>query len=957
MAISEQTSEIKNLISAPYILAVETFSVAASTQLLEQARTGGQPDDTVIDQYRDAMRRGRWRLNGMPIIISRQGVLLDGVQRLHACIAEALPLQSFVARGVDDAVLPMIDQHIRRSSRDILAARGATHPRALVALITRLIRYEEALGLRAISAAPTWPQIEDVLLACPELEETVAESMSMSGSPLPEPIRTAILCIGLQHSREKTLRLLQAVWRPHRFEVGEPGAALRLDIDRELLAGPRTPAARERLFGIALLALQATLEDRKLRQITWHDGTDPAKPRDPLPDLRANWMLAGHMDSRTSALPEPAMPAVSFETIGPAEATAYLKQSSVAVELNKAHLDAMTRDIVARRWMANPQPICFSASGRLVNGRHRLMAVIAAHLPIAVSVVRGVPEDSYATYDLQKKRAPLVGTLGQAFGDEALVAAMANLFWREERRRPNTQSRTATAAEIQQILAEYPRLRELRGLARRMVGMARASVIGYFAFVVERDDPALASGFLSGLETGADLPRGHPILALRSMLLRLRGEDASQEQQLAALLDDWRRFKLHAAEVGRGGPQRAAPAAPSLRPPSPIVESPAAAAIAELQRRKQQQAITAAFSRFVMSRPSMQALMQETARVAAHGLGAGYSKVLQYNAQTSSLLLIAGIGWPAEAIGHTSFALGSGSPAGLAFSAGRPIFSDNISADQRFSLPPLLKAHGIIRQVNVVIGGEGVPFGVLEVDDSSPGQYDGADISFLAALANSLGLALELARDTAERDRLLLVRAAAQADLQHRMRNSLQLVHTILTLQADNAEDDVARKLLESSAQRIITIGIVTEKIQQAGQQEAVELCSYLKGLVNAVRDGLAELAEGRSVAVDAAISGVWPAKRAELLGIVMAELLTNALQYGRGAVHVRFFDAAACARLEVSSGHPVSPSALAAGQASSAGLRIAAALLREHGGALTVHQTGQTVQAVAEFPWPSALP
>ncbi|NCY26866.1 MAG: ATP-binding protein [Alphaproteobacteria bacterium] len=119
----------------------------------------------------------------------------------------------------------------------------------------------------------------------------------------------------------------------------------------------------------------------------------------------------------------------------------------------------------------------------------------------------------------------------------------------------------------------------------------------------------------------------------------------------------------------------------------------------------------------------------------------------------------------------------------------------------------------------------------------------------------------------------------------------------------------------------------------------------------------MAELAEGRSVAVDAAISGVWPAKRAELLGIVMAELLTNALQYGRGAVHVRFFDAAACARLEVSSGHPVSPSALAAGQASSAGLRIAAALLREHGGALTVHQTGQTVQAVAEFPWPSALP
>ena len=572
--ISEHPNEIENLNAAPYILAVETLSPATAAQMLEQARTGGQPDEAVIAQYRGAMRCGRWSLNGMPIIISRQGILLDGVQRLHACVAEARPLQSFVARGVDDAVLPMIDQHIRRNSRDILTARGAAHPRALAGLITRLIRYEEALGLRASSAAPTWPQIEDVLLACPELEETVAESLGMTGSPLPEPIRTAILCIGLQHSRAKTLRLLQAVWRPHRFDVGEPGAALRLEIEREFPAGARTPAARERLFALALLALQATLEDRKLRQITWHDGTETGRPRDPLPDLRGHWMLLAHKDTRIAALPAPAIPLVSFETIGPAEATAYLKHSPAVGELNKSHLDAMTRDIVGRRWMANPQPICFSASGRLVNGRHRLMAVIAAHVPIAVSVIRGMAEDSYATYDLQKRRAPQVSTLGRVFGDEALLAAMANLLWREERRRPNTQSRTATAAEIQQILADYPRLRELRGLARRMVGLGRASVMGYFAFVVERDDPALASNFLSGLETGADLPRGHPILALRNTLLRLRGEDASQEQQLAALLDGWRRFELHAAEAERSVPQRAGPAANTARPSRPVVNSP-----------------------------------------------------------------------------------------------------------------------------------------------------------------------------------------------------------------------------------------------------------------------------------------------------------------------------------------------------------------------------------------------
>jgi len=955
--ISEHPTEIENLAAAPYSLAVETLSPAAAAELLQRPRSGGQPDEAVIAQYRGVMRSGRWSLNGMPIIISRQGVLLDGLQRLHACIAEGQPLQSVVARGVDDALLPLVDQHIRRSAKDILTARGAAHPRALAGLITRLIRYQEALqGLPANNTAPTWPQVEDVLLACPELEELVAESLAMAGSPLPEPIRTVILCIGLQHSRAQTLRMLQAVWRPHRFDAGEPGAALRLEIDRELLAGHRTMAGRERLFAIALLALQATLEGRKLRHITWNDGSEAGRPRDPLPDLRAKWMLLAGRHAPAPALAEPgAMPILSFETIGPAEAAAYLQHSPAMGELNKTHLDALTRDILSRRWMANPQPICFSASGRLLNGRHRLMAVISAHMPIAASVVRGVAEDAYATYDLQKRRPPQLSTLGRAFGDEALLAAMANLLWREERRRANTQSRTATAAEIQQILADYPRLRELRGLARRMVGLARASVIGYFAFVVEREDPALAATFLSGLETGADLPRGHPILALRNTLLRLRGEEASQEQQLAALQEGWRRFKAHATEAGRGGAGRPAAPAPASRPASPIVDGAIASAIAELQRRKEQQSITAAFSQFVMSRPSEAALLQETARVAARGLGAAYSKVLQYDGPSSSLLLRAGIGWPAEAIGHTSFALGAGSPAGLAFTTGRAIFSDNITADQRFSLPPLLKAHGIIRQVNVVIGGKGAPYGVLEVDDTTPGHYDGADISFLAALANSLGLALELARDSAERDHLLLGRAAALADLQHRMRNSLQLVHTVLTLQADDAEDEAARRLLEASAQRIITIGMVTEQIHQSVEQEAVELCGYLKGLVAAVQDGLAELAEGRSVALDAGSGCVWPAKRAELLGIVMTELLTNALQYGRGAVQVRFFDIAASARLEVNNHDVLPPSAMPAVQARGTGLRIAAALLREHGGALTVHHTGQAEQAVAEFPWPSA--
>jgi GAF domain-containing protein len=40
-------------------------------------------------------------------------------------------------------------------------------------------------------------------------------------------------------------------------------------------------------------------------------------------------------------------------------------------------------------------------------------------------------------------------------------------------------------------------------------------------------------------------------------------------------------------------------------------------------------------------------------------------------------------------------------------------------------------------------GGEGKPFGVLEVDSAEPGEFDQRDADFLAGFAGLLGIAIE----------------------------------------------------------------------------------------------------------------------------------------------------------------------------------------------------------------------
>jgi hypothetical protein len=55
----------------------------------------------------------------------------------------------------------------------------------------------------------------------------------------------------------------------------------------------------------------------------------------------------------------------------------------------------------------------------------------------------------------------------------------------------------------------------------------------------------------------------------------------------------------------------------------------------------------------------------------------------------------------------------------------------------------LLVEHGIRRAMNVILQGDGSPFGVLEVDRQPEGEFSEKDVAFLQGTANFLGMAIE----------------------------------------------------------------------------------------------------------------------------------------------------------------------------------------------------------------------
>ena len=303
--------------------------------------------------------------------------------------------------------------------------------------------------------------------------------------------------------------------------------------------------------------------------------------------------------------------------------------------------------------------------------------------------------------------------------------------------------------------------------------------------------------------------------------------------------------------------------------------------------RLAQQELVARFGLFALAAGPLQRLLDEACRIAAEGLGTKLAKVLSYRKAVDDFLVVAGVGWHAGVVGHGTLSGGLDSPAGFALHTGQPTLSNDLALEERFRVPALLAEHGVQSAINVVIGAfSGRPFGVLEVDSLRRHEFSQADTSFLQSLANVLaaGLArveIEEAKDALLRDKDMLMR-----EVHHRVKNSLQLVRTMLGLQARGASEET-RAQLDNAAGRIMSIAAVHHRLYEGGSTTESDAGLYLRGLLDDM---------------EAMFDGALPDRRIELtvepmmlsadnltpLGLVVTELVTNAVKYGAGRIAVR---------------------------------------------------------------------
>jgi GAF domain-containing protein len=165
-----------------------------------------------------------------------------------------------------------------------------------------------------------------------------------------------------------------------------------------------------------------------------------------------------------------------------------------------------------------------------------------------------------------------------------------------------------------------------------------------------------------------------------------------------------------------------------------------------LRLRLRQQEILAEFGVIALKGHPFRELLQQATQSAAAGLEAVFAKVLEFLPGQNRFLVCAGVGWGDGVIGVATIGADRASPAGYALRTGKAVISNHLDIEERFRTPELLVQYGIRRAMNVILGGDGSPFGVLEVDSRSEGEFNDSDIVFLRGIANILGMAIERQR-------------------------------------------------------------------------------------------------------------------------------------------------------------------------------------------------------------------
>lgn len=225
---------------------------------------------------------------------------------------------------------------------------------------------------------------------------------------------------------------------------------------------------------------------------------------------------------------------VTIENVTPATAEQWLARNTRNRPIRLSHVNFLSAEMTAGRWKVNGDTICFSKDA-LIDGQHRLHAVIASGKSITTVVVRGTEQGAFDTKDVGSKRSAgdVLSVLGYDYA--TAIAAALPLVDQYMTGQPIAGVRYANS-QIKDLMAKYPDIRDSVARCASSRRLISGSILSSCHYLFAMKDREAADRFVDELIKGVGLEAGDPVYSLRERLMQnMMGKAKMQRRYIMAI--------------------------------------------------------------------------------------------------------------------------------------------------------------------------------------------------------------------------------------------------------------------------------------------------------------------------------------------------------------------------------------------------------------------------------------
>lgn len=242
---------------------------------------------------------------------------------------------------------------------------------------------------------------------------------------------------------------------------------------------------------------------------------------------------------------------MTLKSITPELAQHYLSMNVKNRRVQDNQVQFYLRQMKSGQWKITGDPVKLSSDGALLDGQHRLLAIVAYGQPVEMFVAEGLEPESFEVIDTGKPRT--AGDVLSVFGVEKAinVAAIVRfiLLFKMDKKHASWFTRTVSPShsDVLDFVQKHPHMNEILDFVHKVYRDFRylpVSVIGGFYFLFAEKNQTKADKFFMQYKTGLELTKTDPVYWLRDRFLKneIQKTKLTRKEKLMLFVTAWNYF-------------------------------------------------------------------------------------------------------------------------------------------------------------------------------------------------------------------------------------------------------------------------------------------------------------------------------------------------------------------------------------------------------------------------------